>query len=140
MAMFSESSKAAGKDRTIDPIRKLIIPGCLPGLNEIIYAARGNRYASAAQKKEYTEMIAWMAKAARLPQMNRIQVTFYWYEPNRMRDKDNIMGGQKFILDGLVKAGIIKNDGWKQIADPLLHYFDVDRGNPRVEVEIREVA
>jgi Holliday junction resolvase RusA-like endonuclease len=118
---------------------KLTIPGRLPGLNEITDAARGNRYASAKMKKEYTELVAWCAKAARLPRMEKIDLAITWYEPNKRRDKDNIMAGQKFIWDGLVQAGVIENDGWKQIGD-ILHFFAVDKANPRVEVEITDIS
>lgn len=117
---------------------KLTIPGRLPGLNEITDAARGNRYASAKMKKEYTELVAWYAKSARLPRLKRVDLVFTWYEPHRQRDKDNIMAGQKFILDGLVAAGVLDNDGWNQIGD-ITHRFRVDRNNPRVEVELIEV-
>jgi Holliday junction resolvase RusA-like endonuclease len=113
----------------------MTIPGVLPGMNEIVEAARGDKYASSKQKKEYTDIVAWTAKAARIPHMERIDITFRWYEPNKRRDKDNITAGAKFVMDGLVKAGIIKNDGWAQIGD-ISHLFDVDRHNPRVEVEI----
>lgn len=118
--------------------RTIIIPDILPGFNEIIEASRANKYVAAEQKKEYTDLIAWTAKAAGIPYMERIDVAIHWYEPNRRRDKDNISAGIKFVLDGLVKAGVIKNDGWKQIGD-ILHFFDVDRRNPRVEVEITEI-
>ena len=117
---------------------KLIIPGRLPGLNDMTDAARRNRYESAKMKKEYTELVAWCAKRARLPRFDRVDVTFTWLEPNRKRDKDNIMAGQKFIFDGLVVAGVLKNDGWRQIGD-VVHRFAVDKHNPRVEVELIEV-
>jgi Holliday junction resolvase RusA-like endonuclease len=117
---------------------KLTIPGRLPGLNEMIDAARENRYASAKMKKEYTELVAWCAKAARLPRMEKVDLVITWHEPNKRRDKDNIMAGQKFIWDGLVEAGVLPNDGWNQIGD-ITHRFRVDKANPRVEVELIEV-
>ena len=49
------------------------------------------------------------------------------------------MTGQKFIIDGLVKAGVLKNDGWAQIGD-LNHSFEVDKENPRIEVILEEIA
>jgi len=119
--------------------RTLTIPGRLPGLNDIIDAARRSRYESAAMKKENTDMVAWIAKAARLPRMERVDLVITWHEPNRKRDKDNIMAGQKFIWDGLVEARVLPNDGWNQIGD-ITHRFDVDRINPRVEVEITEIG
>lgn len=117
---------------------KLIIPGRLPALNDITDAARRNKFAAAQMKKEYTEMCGWYARAARLPKMKRINVSVAWYEPNRKRDKDNIHAGIKFILDGLVQAGVIDNDGWKQIGK-ISHDVLVDSENPRIEVNIEEV-
>lgn len=117
---------------------KLIIPGRLPGLNEITDAARTSKYESANMKKAYTELVAWHARSARLPRFDRVDLVITWYEPNQKRDKDNIMAGQKFILDGLVQAGVIANDGWKQVGK-ITHDCQVDRENPRVEVELIEI-
>jgi Holliday junction resolvase RusA-like endonuclease len=117
---------------------KLIIPGRLPGLNDMIEAARRNRYESAKMKKKYTELTAWYARSARLPRFDRVDLVITWYEPNQKRDKDNITAGQKFILDGLVQAGVIANDGWKQVGK-ITHDCQVDSKNPRVEVELIEV-
>ena len=118
---------------------KLIIPGRLPGLNDMTDAARRNRYESAKMKKKYTELVAWCAKAAKLPRMEKIDLAITWYEPNKRRDKDNIMaGGLKMILDGLVVACVIKNDGWSEIGS-INNHFAVDKHKPRVEVELIEV-
>ena len=117
---------------------KLIIPGRLPGLNEITDAARTSKYESANMKKAYTELVAWCAKSARLPHFDRVDLVITWYEPNQKRDKDNITAGQKFILDGLVTSGVLKNDGWKQIGD-ISHRFRIDKYNSRVEVELIEI-
>ena len=117
---------------------KLIIPGRLPGLNDITDAARSSRYESAKMKREYTDLVAWCAKSARLPHFERVDLIITWYEPNMKRDKDNIMAGQKFIWDGLVMAGVLSNDGWKQIGK-VTHDFKIDRANPRVEVELIDI-
>lgn len=114
------------------------IPGRLPGMNEIIDAARKNRYDSAEMKKANTEFVAWCVKKAKLPKMKRISLDIRWYEPNNMRDTDNIHAGVKFILDGMVIAGVLQNDGRKQIAK-ITHEIFTDKANPRVEVEIKEV-
>ena len=119
-------------------MQKLVIPGRLPGMNEITSAARGNRYIAAKQKREYTEMVALCAKAAKLPQMDKVDVTINWFEPDKMRDKDNIHAGTKFIFDGLIMAKIIPNDNWAHIGD-ITYRYDVDRRNPRIEVILEEV-
>jgi len=118
---------------------KFEIPGRLPGFNEIVAAAKcGNyKYQPYAKMKEtYTEMVAWIAK--KLPKFEKVSLIITWYEPDRRRDPDNIMAGQKFILDGLVIAGVIPNDNQKHIQQ-ILHQFEIDRKNPRIEVEISEV-
>jgi len=118
---------------------KLEIPGRMPGFNEIIEAAKGGKgkYQPYAQMKEtYTNMVAWLAK--KLPTYERVALIITWYEPNRHRDPDNIMAGQKFILDGLVVAGTIPNDNQRHIQG-IIHRFAVDRKNPRIEVEIVDI-
>ena len=119
---------------------KFEIPGRLPVLNEIIDAAKHGMYKYqpyAKMKETYTNMVAWLAK--KLPTYERVALIITWYEPNRHRDPDNIMAGQKFILDGLVQAGTIPNDGQRHIKG-IIHRFAVDRKNPRVEVEIVDIA
>ncbi len=114
-------------------------PGRLPGLNEIIKAAkqgRGKYQPYAIMKDRYTSEIGWLAK--KLPAYNRVDITITWHEPNRRRDPDNITGGQKFILDGLVAGGAIKDDSQRYI-NSIAHRFEVDRENPRVEIEVQEV-
>jgi Holliday junction resolvase RusA-like endonuclease len=118
---------------------KFEIPGRLPGINEIIDAAkRGYRgyQPYADMKKNYGQMIQWLAK--KMPQYEKVIITITWYEPNAKRDIDNIMGGQKFILDALVKEKVIPNDTQRYVNE-IRHNFEVDRDNPRVEVEIVEI-
>ena len=116
---------------------KFEIPGRLPGLNEIIAAAKSHFGAYAKMKHEHTTAIAWLAK--KLPTYKRVALVITWYEPDQRRDPDNTMAGQKFILDGLVRAGTITNDSRRYIQS-ITHRFGVDRENPRVEVKITEVA
>lgn len=114
----------------------LKIPGRLPGLNEIIDAAKSHFGEYASMKETYTNMVGWLAK--KLPKYQRVNITITWYEPNEKRDPDNIMAGAKFILDGLVKAGTIPNDTRRYIKS-ITHIPELDRKNPRVEVEIVDV-
>ena len=116
----------------------LWIPGRLPGLNEIIASARSHKMKSAQEKKTYTERVAWFAKAELKPIQGKCDILFIWVEKNRRRDPDNITAGQKFVLDGLVQAGIIPNDGWKQIRT-ILHSFLVDQDEGvKVIIQVEE--
>ena len=112
---------------------KFEIPGRLPGFNEIIDAAKRNPHEYARMKETYTAMVAWLVK--KLPRFEKVALVITWYEPDQRRDPDNIMAGQKFILDGLVAAGTIPNDSQRYIQG-ILHRFRVDKQNPRIEVEI----
>ncbi len=119
--------------------QKLIIEGRLPSLNEIIDEARYNRYASNNQKQTYNDLVYLSAKSQNLkPFTKKINLKFSWYCKDRRRDKDNIMAGQKYVLDGLQLAGIIENDGWKEIGD-IYHKFYVDKDNERIEILMKEV-
>jgi Holliday junction resolvase RusA-like endonuclease len=102
-------------------MQQLIIKGRLPGLNEIIaMSKKGKRGYQPYQtaKKEITEMILWECKAQMIMPCairSTVNVKIEWHCKNKRRDKDNVMVGQKFILDALQHAGIIRNDGWKEI-------------------------
>lgn len=62
-----------------------------------------------------------------------VRMSFDWYRPNDNTDHDNII--PKGVLDGLVMAGILKND-CPAYVDALAHNFFVDEDNPRVVVHI----
>lgn len=117
---------------------KLIIPGELPGLNEIIEMSKIHWGEYANEKKYLTENIALLAKSKIKQKYEKVNLTFVWYCKNKRKDKDNIIAGQKFIIDALVLAGVIKNDGWNEIGN-IFHFFEVDDKNPRIEVIIKEV-
>ena len=52
---------------------------------------------------------------------------FHWYCQDFRRDPDNIEHGQKYILDGLVRAGILPNDGMKNLGGGKVHCFFRDK-------------
>lgn len=118
---------------------KLTIPGRLPGLNEYIKAERGNRYAAAKLKEETEDYIVlFINQQIPKPLKTPVYMSYMWIEKDRLRDKSNIAFAKKFIEDALIKAGKLPNDGWRQISG-FKDDFDVDKHNPRVEIEIKEV-
>lgn len=121
---------------------KLVINGTLPGLNEIIDASRANYRLGNALKQQAQNAVMWHIKRQlRGVKMDKPVILRYtFYEPNRRRDKDNIASGaHKVIQDALVKSGVLKNDGWKDI-EGFEDSFDVDKQNPRIVVTIEEVG
>lgn len=120
---------------------KLVIQGELPDLNTIINKAKikARKYQAYSQLKEkYTDLVAWSAIEQKVKKYKKIDLDIMFYCKNKRKDKDNIIAGTKFILDGLVKAGIIKNDGWKEIGN-FNFDFKVDKQNPRIEITLKEV-
>ena len=120
-------------------IQTFTIPGTLPDLNTYINAERANKYAAAKMKKDAEKKIVLCIKQAKIKPVTNYPVTlvYFWCCPDKRVDKDNRMFGQKFVLDSLVRAGILRNDGWDELNDPI-HVFGVDKNNPRIVVKIDE--
>lgn len=80
--------------------------------------ARGSCYAAAGRKKQLqSELAQWFRVKAwgkHVTTRSLVQVDFY--EPNRKRDPDNVMGGGlKILMDALVEAGVIPDDSPKYV-------------------------
>lgn len=118
-----------------------IIKGKLPGLNDYTAACRTNPHKGAAMKADSESIVitAIRAQFRRLHIERPVRIAYRWYEPNKRRDLDNISSfGRKVIQDALVKTHVLDNDGWQNIVGFKDSFF-VDKGNPRIEVEIMEV-
>lgn len=89
----------------------------LDTLNEYIEAERSNKYAAAQMKKKNTKIcqIAAMQIKGKIDPLKQYDVEITWCVTNNRQDPDNVYSGVKYILDGLVKAKVIKNDGRKNI-------------------------
>lgn len=118
---------------------RLTIPGELVDLNTYINAERSNRYAGAKIKREMTDYITMLAKCLKTQFRGPVHITYRWYCKDKRKDKSNIAFAKKFIEDGLVSAGVLKNDGWNDI-EGFNDRFYIDKANPRVEVEITELT
>lgn len=118
---------------------KLTIRERLPNLNDYTRENRYNRYNGAKMKFSVEQIITgYILEQIRLCKARMpVAVVIRWYEPNARRDKDNVMFAEKFVLDSLVERGIIEGDGWNDILQ-IFHWCDIDKDNPRVEVEIYE--
>lgn len=118
----------------------LTIQGRLMALNEYTKNCRNNRYAGAKAKKDTQAHIKREIRAnlGLKPCLGKVFIEFNWYEPNMKRDKDNIAFAKKFILDALVEEHILTSDGWRVI-DGFADNFFIDKENPRIEVNIKEV-
>ena len=118
------------------PVLRIEMPIKLPSLNEYVNACRSNPYVGAKMKKDSEELIGWFIKKI-APFRNPVEVSFTWIEPNRRRDVDNISFAKKFILDALVKNGVLKDDSQKYVR-ALSDSFQIGK-DYMIILEIKEI-
>lgn len=114
------------------------IKGRFPSLNEYINACRRNVYLANQMKQKYTRtaMVHARETKVKLSIEYAVIVKIAYYEPNSKRDIDNISSfGNKVILDGIVKAGMLKNDSQRYICG-IINSVNIDKENPRIEVSV----
>ena len=115
---------------------RFVIPGQLPDLNQTIAASKKHWNHYAAEKRRQTHRVAWLVRAAELSPITRpVTIKFNWICKDQRKDKDNVRFAAKYILDGLVLAGVLADDGWNQI-DGFEDHFSLDAEHPRIEVEL----
>lgn len=117
----------------------MVVEGRFPSLNDFISAERANRHVGAKMKHRETDRARAAAVAAGMPRfVGPVAVRFLWVERDRRRDLDNVAFAKKFVLDGLVEAGVLEDDGQRHVA-ALQDTFEVDPARPRVVVEVEDV-
>ena len=119
--------------------QKLTLRGDWPSSNATIAAAKKHWSHYAREKKRWTDRVWAESKAAGLrPMTPPIRLHFIWHMPSLKRDPDNLRGiTAKYVIDGLVKANVIPDDGPKQISG-FRDDFVLDRKSPRIEITLEE--
>lgn len=115
--------------RAVGPSR-IVIPGVPPSLN------RWNRLHWAVQgetKQMWEDIVKQAIRGVGSYERPVVRIT-YRFNLRRKRDKDNYT--PKFIMDGLVKAGIIADDNAEAV--DLDWSIEIDKDNEQTIIEIRE--
>ena len=118
--------------------------GPFPSLNDVIDNARANPYGSNREKRRLTELVARQARDAadgarwHAPDVP-VRVALTWHEPTMRRDADNVASAAKFVLDGLVEAGVLRGDSRRWVPQPPASSIVQDADAPGVDVEIETV-
>lgn len=112
------------------------IPGPLPGMND--YISTGNRFVYNRDKKRWEAHIEAYVRQAKIKPIQSVYLHFVWSECHKLRDPDNFSSlGKKFILDSLVRCGVLPDDGWKQIVG-WSDTWIMDKSKPGVLVTLEE--
>lgn len=92
------------------------VPGPLPGANDIV---RKHWSVYTNLKKQWGAVVAWSIEAEKISPMAAAHIAFEWHEPvqrrKQRRDPDNVIFAQKFVLDGIVAAGILPDDSMDEV-------------------------
>jgi Holliday junction resolvase RusA-like endonuclease len=118
-----------------------VIPGRLPGTNEISWEERTHWSKGYKFRRKWTQMVGACVIAGRVPFYRvPVAVGIVYIERDRRRDCDNIHGGAKFILDALKETGRIPNDSrrWVRSCTPVV--AEPDKDNPRIQVTVSPLA
>lgn len=118
----------------------LIINGDLPSLNEYTKANRSKwgQALGAQMKRDAEKLISLYIKAQKLTDVSYtrpVRLDFRWYMENGRKDPDNVCFAKKFILDALVRNGVLENDNFAHIKGFTDEFF-IDKENPRIEIDI----
>lgn len=82
-------------------------------LNEYINKERQNKYVAAKIKDDLTNQVMYQCLQSRwIRPKGKVDMLFKWHVKGR-HDSDNIAFAKKYVLDGMVKAGVLENDNPK---------------------------
>lgn len=111
---------------------KIVIPKIPPTINK--YIGRSNIWEYQKDKKQYHELVRLLTVGfSPKYEKCKIRVTYY-FKDKRRHDPSNY---DKFLLDGLVEANIIKDDNY-EVIEEFTTIGEYDKDKPRVEVQIIE--
>ena len=113
---------------------RYVIPEIPPSNNK--YIGRNERWTYQEDKKAWADKVFFLCRPRPPQPINKaVVVLTYYFKDRRRHDPDNYAG--KFILDGLVRSGIIVDDSFDHISLILNGRYDKDR--PRTEIHIKEL-
>jgi hypothetical protein len=139
---------------------KYWIPGKVPSMNELIYAKQvtnphqsswlldkkknkkthmWNKYNEI--KKAWTKRVEMIASLQLPPTpLKSVYLSFHVIENTRKRDPDNFcFSAIKFINDGLVKAGVLENDGANNVTGIKTTWEFTPEVNPGIFVTVIDI-
>lgn len=112
------------------------IPFLPSSLNE--FMGRKNEWEYRAQKRAWEQMVRVYCKPTPVQPIEKAVVTLVFHFTTTARhDPDNYIGGSKPLMDGLVKAGILKDDSFSCIELRARQGEKDEKG--RIEVIVEEV-
>lgn len=127
---------------------KLIIDGCYhgknrtaPGWNDRIGASARHYQQGAKMERDIRTACGWLIRRQLkgVSIEKPISITYIFHEADKRRDLGNIAFIDKPFEDALQDCKVIPNDNQNYVRE--LHFLigEIDKKNPHVEVEIKEI-
>lgn len=113
------------------------IPGQLATLNEHDYANRSSKWTGRDHKETQTQYVGYKVKQGQKIDKPVI-AHFTWYHSGK-HDYDNIAFAKKYVLDGMVEAGILPNDNQTWVKGFTDSFVKVKPGQEKVVVKMEIV-
>jgi hypothetical protein len=109
-----------------------------PTLNEQIDAARGSKWQSASLKKKWTKYVMnECSKQNSIAFEGRVWVYFTFSVKTFAFDPcENLPASLKYVLDGMVLAGVLKNDNLGIIQDTVQFWYEKTKSQNMVKATI----
>ncbi len=119
--------------------RRVALHTVIPTANEMINIERRNKYLAAKLKATterdlIREMIAHFTTTKHEETQYPVHMTYTWHRKNKRTDPSNVAWGTKYVEDALQRAGVLRNDGPREIAS-ITHQYVYGADENYVEVE-----
>ena len=70
------------------------------------------------EKETWEQIVSVAVHTQKIKPIERCKVTFeFWFKDKRRHDPDNYSASAKFLLDGMVKAGVLEDDNFNVIEE-----------------------
>lgn len=118
-------------------VHTVVIPLQLWSFNKYNNVSRKNKFEANKYKQHIEFEIGLHLK--KLPKItNPVNVNITWVLENKKTDPDNASSSKKFVIDALVKVGILPNDGHRWIRG-FSDKFEFDKDNPRIILKLEVI-
>jgi hypothetical protein len=110
-------------------------------LNNLIQASKNFSYRNSLKQK-YSELPEVREQVSKLPQIRNkvyLQYTIYGKDARKFDIPNVYTVVDKFIVDVLVKRGILLEDDYRYYPVGMWRWGGIDRDNPRADIVIREI-
>lgn len=119
----------------LPPVPRVLQPNC----THATMGGRMQKVAATKKQRRITREQVELEGVETLPWGKCLVHAEFYYKTNRGRDIDNAIGSLKAVYDGLVDAGVVKDDTPDMMVRDMPR-LNVDKKHPRVEITVTRLT